>query len=395
MDECLKRKGLKLIIPTNTGTDQQPIKGTNASTTIRREPNLKLQFRQATPTRLDGKSFLCSRPTTPSTLRAVKSNPLSVTSNEPGAKLKKPTNKEDNRKLRKTLSLEIDRTYDMDVTDFEKPRLKDRRRSSTNDKYIRRERNPKILQRQNTPVCGLGNEDPFVRISRTKHRPPISPLARSLTSFQQVTSPLADEPQTPISPLVTNEQASTHPISPLVKDIPSITVSCDSPDDKETCDNEKKGRKIQKSLTINIPPSRSLGDQEEENREILNALRRTKSENYIRRGPNLKVAFRQPTPISTEFVLDFNTLSVDKREKFGDENLPTLTVDNEGLTRPRSASKVNKNLQVDIKALYDEKNDSKRIVRREKNLKIFHRQDTPINLFGNEGTFRFRPEDVL
>jgi len=252
----MEKKGLTLSIPRHHQHEDY----------IRREPNLKIQYRQSTPTHIDGKNFLHARPSTPSTSKQILFD----------GQITLETACKQNLKAR--MNLEIEQSH-LGL-------------STSKSATIRREQNLKILQRQNTPACCEAEE--------------------SFKSFEKnlCISSLAQQKQREDLSLA-GEKGKT----------------------------QKK--KLVKSLTLDIISV-------EESFETDDKLRRTKSENYIRRERNMKLVHRQPTPITCQHknILDTH---------------------------------VNKHLTLDIEKLYDENSSYSKncFIRREKNLKIFHRQDTP------------------
>ena len=418
MEGSDSKKGLKLFIPPPTATNNTDYKtevgnynNNNTSTTssIRREPNLKLQFRPATPVHTAGKSFLNARPSTPSGLKKVNSCPLS----SGGYTIFPESNQEEMaaedinkvRMLKREMSLDINQNH----INIGSITVKERSKSC-----IRRERNTKLLQRQNTPVCcgdmmrddGFFGGFPASFMHSEKHsKTPPSPLTIT-RDFVQTSSPLARKISRPLSPLVRQSAVTSDDTTgDQIKQIPVIQLSSDSgiedlpvyDDDDEDrlwirndIDNdidEDKQLKLKRSLTINIPREyQSVEDIDA--LDLLGGGRPRSKSCYIRREPNLKVVYRLQTPKTTDFPLDFEQRA---KAEHSDTATSHATKEHPLLRNNR----VNKNLMIDIPALYEEKNSTKGIVRREKNLKIFHRQDTPLSLFGNESTFHFHPEGTV
>lgn len=408
MMENDSKKELKLIIPP--ANKDYKTKTNNNSSSIRREPNLKLQFRPATPVHVDGKSFLSARPSTPCGLKKVKSCPLS--SGDSGyitfsaefnqEEMAATTNDIDKvRILKKKMSLDINQNH----VNIASSTVRERSKS-----FIRRERNTKLLQRQNTPICcdmlkddGFFGGLPESPLNSEKHTTPLSPLIRN---FVKTESPLARKTSHPLSPLV-RQSAITRDDTTVdqVKQIPLIQLSSDSGiedllvydgDDylestefEDRCwikidDKKDKQQKLKRSLTINIPQDyQYVGNTGE--LDLLGGRPRSKS-CYIRREPNLKVVYRLQTPKTTDFPLDFEQRAIAEY----DENTAYRSETSPSKEHSLLRNKINKNLMIDIPALYEEKNSTKGFVRHEKNLKIFHRQDTPLSLIGSE--FHFHPE---
>lgn len=248
-----------------------------------------------------------------------------------------------------------------------------------------------------------------------KHKAPPSPLTIT-RNYVQTPSPLARKTSHPLSPLVrqsainddttVEDQAKQIPVIQLssdsgIEDLPVYDNDFDDLESTEDDDRDKlcirnddkdKQKKLKRSLTINIPRDyQSVEDIDE--LDIFGGRPRSKS-CYIRREPNLKVVYRLQTPKTTDFLPS----EFEQRAKMeeDDVNATYRNVTSPAKDHPLlKNNKINKNLMIDIPALYEEKNSTKGIVRREKNLKIFHRQDTPLSLFGSEGTFHFHPEGTV
>ena len=377
MDGIAGKKELKLIIPTNKDYNANH----TSLTSIRREPNLKLQFRPATPVRVDGRSFLTARPSTPCDLKKVKSNPLpgSAIFSEEQNQQQEAEEVNKVRTLKKTMSLDINQNYA-------------NAGSAVNIKSkscIRRERNAKLLQRQNTPVCCDMTDEGFFGgrfLPLENGTTPASPLTRN---FVKTASPLSRKTSHPLSPLVRQSAITTE--TGTAKPVPSIQLSSDSGiEDLPVYDEDVEDQwvrndseqKLKRSLTINIPREYQSVDNIDE----FDLLKRERSKScYIRREPNLMVVYRLQTPKATEFPVNFEQKAKEE------QNVSTAK---EHSPHSPLRNKTNKSLMIDIPTLYEEKN-SKGIVRREKNLKIFHRQDTPLSLYGNEGSFHFHPEGAI
>ena len=332
-----------------------------SATTIRREPNLKLQHRVATPTQTNPKDIWKVRPATPSTLKNF-IQPSSETSETSTGVLDEisplaveNTGRSNKQKLRSKLSLDLDERRDP----FTVPRGRSKSENNNNNTYIRREPNHKLMNRESTPMSEETSTSAFLHSPSVLRTVNISPLARQLHNQHQTKYQLEEKLPT-----------------------------------EETIHRKKK---LHKSLTVSIPsPCEVENSGDEEAPKCKAPLRRSCSDKYIRREKNLKVMYRVPTPITStgKNMLDLRpstpctipTTQVGDYDKEINNNKDTASLDSEDETitnsevnnkSPRSR-KTDKKLTVDITKLYEEGKPNPHFIRRETNLKVLHRQDTPV-----------------